>query len=107
MTAIDGRYEYLDAVTLHIFKDSDDEFTVTIDTVDMTAVAECGPYAENQKRVYYKINASHETLTEDERRKILDSTLGEGSYNPTTERVTAVDLFLQGDFVTVTKVEDI
>lgn len=75
--------------------DHDGEYHVTMNEY---CVFECK--AENKETVYFKLDKTPTSLTEEERKKVLDSVLGEGNYD-IGEMVTAGDLFMQGDYVTL------
>lgn len=67
-------------------------------TMNEHCIFECK--ADGKETVYFKLDKTPTSLTEDERKKVLDSVLGEDNYD-IGEMVTAGDLFMQGDYVTL------
>lgn len=99
------RYSEIDSVTLSGFEE-DGDFYVVIDEFEMTATAENnGLFEDDHKRIHFKLTASHDTLSEVERRNVLNCTLGSGNYDPKTEKVTPVDIFIDNKYVEITKIE--
>lgn len=95
MSTVD-RFVELEGIDL---SGEDGLFTVIIDQDEMTAVAESGEYEEHRKRIHYKLTHSHETLTELERKNLLNCLFGAGNYDIKTEKVYPVDIFLDGMYV--------
>lgn len=67
-------------------------------TMNDYCIFECK--ADGKETVYFKLDKTPTSLTEEERKKVLDSVLGVDNYG-IEEVVTTGDLFMQGDYVTL------